>query len=290
MNTHPDSYFKHYTSVSEMLTMARGESPNQNRARSGLARDAAWAGTKTMQEALDLAGAGWASGLEQISRARQSIAVPIQPDAFNITPRFDEEGDEVAVDRWLGGESDHWHSFPMTRQPARGRIAHIAVNIAASASFSPEQLSRRGAAVAAMVDALEAAGVRCEVTAVFGASSDCVRGDDNIPPDDVRLMLISVAVKAAEDALDLERLAFWLMHPAALRRLMFRAMEQADRARFDHFADDYGYPTNAPAGWYDDDTIYLPALRSSRGAEEQIERVSRIVDQWASPDKLEGAK
>lgn len=290
MNSNPKNYSASYASVTEFLAMVRGENPNANRANSTKPRGEEWAGTKTMEEACALAESGWKDGLERISRARQTMRVPIAPDAFNIAPRFDEEGDEVAIDRWLGGESDHWHSFPLERQPARGRIARIAVNIAASAAFSADQLNRRGAAVAAMADALESAGIRCEIDVVFVACEDCVRGDDNVPSPDSRLMQITLRLKNAEDALDLDRVGYWLMNPAALRRMMFRAMEQADRKTFDHFAGDYGYPTNVPAGTYDDETIYLPALRSGNAAEEQVQRVTRIVDQWVSAEKLEGSK
>lgn len=234
-----------------------------------------WRGTATFEEAARLAAHGWPEGLERIAKARALIKLPIAPEAYQITPAFADEGDEVAVDRFLEGEADHWLSFPVRQTTARGRIARIRANIGASSSFSADQLMTRGAFIAALVDAMETAGIRCEVVACMQVeSSDGHAGHR-----------ITVTLKRAEDPAEMDRLAFWLVNPSAMRRFFIRLIEMSPHYST-HIGDTCGAPVEFPK---EDGEIYLPCMRSASG-EESVKRAAIAAAlQWIEADAPEAA-
>jgi hypothetical protein len=80
---------------------------------------------------------------------------------------------------------------------------------------------RRGAAIVALCDVLENSGVRCEVVLGF-ENSPLKRNENDISKH-------GITIKRAEDALDLDLMAFALCHPATLRRLSFAVREGLPR-------------------------------------------------------------
>jgi hypothetical protein len=97
--------------------------------------------------------------------------------------------------------------------PRFSRTCRTIANIVASAGVSPQVIMIRGAAICALVEALEMSGRRAEVIMACG-----VRNGANT-------YSITVPVKEPDQPLDMDRLAFMLCHPAVLRRFVFSLME-----------------------------------------------------------------
>jgi hypothetical protein len=259
-----------FASIDALMARVRASNPlpGQTSSRDESKEVSPWTGASYFADAERLAAVGWPEGLARIDSARALVKLPDAPDAYRMEPSYSEEGDEVCVSRFLSGEADHWIAFPMQQTTARGRIARIRANVVASGSFTPEQLMRRGAFTAALVDAMESAGIRCEVVACMATEA----------PDRKSSYRYTVTLKRAEDALELDRLAFWLVHPAAFRRLGFRLIEQSEfmGARLAN-GESYGYPAEFAKS---EDEIYLPGMKSGSGEEAIMRAAIAAAKEW----------
>jgi hypothetical protein len=114
----------------------------------------------------------------------------------------------------------------MAVQRHRGKVIRLLVNTGCSWAVSAETVMRRGAAILALVDMLEARGFRADITGCAPIHSAANRGAN-------RTMEHRWTVKRADQRVSLSALAFGLAHPSMHRRVVFAAREcesAADRA------------------------------------------------------------
>jgi hypothetical protein len=175
-----------------------------------------WHGTKTFGEAVELANNGWPKGAE---RALQTRAVVERIVGFQSgrSQKWDYElvGDVVDIGRYLTGEPEHWLTED-TGDAHQGRVVKIVANVSISCGVSVESIFRRGACIATAVDAIEAAGKRCEVWLAYGAKT--FGGGLTVQ--------FFVPVKLASQPLDQDRIAYAICHAASSRRLCFSIQAQ----------------------------------------------------------------
>jgi hypothetical protein len=116
---------------------------------------------------------------------------------------------------------------------------------------STDDIEAVGASVLAVVERLRTAGVSSEVWAVFSQRGGATRYQ------------LRVRVQEAGRPVDLDRLAFWLTHPAALRRIAFaiEEMEPTEVVNAVGFkrGGNYGFPETDPDLEFFDE--YAPATR-----------------------------
>lgn len=171
-------------------------------------------GTETFEDAVRLARNGWPEGLAMLSAMRDLITAPEGIASLVPCPMIADDGDEVLIDRYLDGESDCWLSFPQQITPQRGKVVAVSVHVSGGGHLDSSAWTARGAAAICLIDALESAGYRVELR-ITGRSST---GD--------RTFNFSAILKRAEDPLDLDRIAFFLMQVAVQRRFLFRLRER----------------------------------------------------------------
>jgi hypothetical protein len=125
----------------------------------------------------------------------------------------------------------------------------------------------KGAMVLALVDKLEAAGIRVQLDVMLICSA--------IGRNDT--WHISVAAKGANERLQIDSLAFLLAHPSSFRRVMFSYMEtHAEALRFGAGGfGGYGYPSDYKPEGYD---LFVPQL-SYLNVKESVEAVERLFKQ-----------
>lgn len=140
------------------------------------------------------------------------------------------------------------------------KILKILLNFTASANVPASVIQTRGAAVCALIEALEYAGRRCEVvvTHVVAANGGDVRED-------------VIVVKRAEHPLQLDQLAFVLGHPAMLRRLHFAFEETLPKS----VRENFGFFKRRGHGH--------PRATSER-ADIVVPEADGAGEQWASAD------
>lgn len=173
--------------------------------------DAADCGGCNTRDAIKLALAGWAEGAEQAARLRDKITAA-NPNGPRLA-RWDIAGAYPNMPRALAGNPLHMRrvdSARLKRRPVLTFVSHYG----ALAGVSGDFMLRRAAVVAAIVDAVEAAGYSAQVIAWTASSKDSekVTGAET-----------ACTLKDAGQALDVARLAFGLGHPALLRRMTFAA-------------------------------------------------------------------
>jgi hypothetical protein len=140
----------------------------------------------------------------------------------------------------------------------------IVVSGCASYKVSAEQICNKGAAILAAIDVLEQRGCAVSVRAEF-TSGETTQGS-SIP---YRLSY-TVTLKRPGDVLDVDAMAFALMHPAMLRRVIFAAKEHSPAMYRKVLGIDvdgsYGRVQAHPDYSTNDNTIYIgPILHSQIG-------------------------
>lgn len=204
-----------------------------------------WAGTSTFDDAINLARYGWPEGREKMVSGMSEAVALKRPSAYALA--YDVAGAYPDIVRYVGGDPMNMVT-PGWEETNKRQIVPIVINVAASSAVSTEAIINRGVAVLTMIDEIEAAGYRVELTISWCCEA-------NVKP--VGLIDISVIAKRAEDHLSLDTLAFMLAHPSMIRRVFFAAYEQHAVCDRDGM---YGMPNGTPA--YADNCVYFHALYS----------------------------
>jgi len=174
-----------------------------------------WAGTKTFDEALALATTGWPEGAAEALSLRASIDSAVRQIVASRQDKYtwDVTGDCVDVGKYLSGEPECWVAKDQDGESQSGGVVKICANLAASGAVSPKSLFARGAVILAAIDILESLNYRVELWIAHGSRGRSVFQQFTL-------------IKAANQPLDCDRVAFCLCHAACLRRLSFSLMEQ----------------------------------------------------------------
>jgi len=216
-----------------------------------------WSGTETFEDAMRLARDGWPEGLARVKDMAESIWNVIGQQMPRVDIQYDVAGAFADVDRFLTGEPEDMIQFVEDENVlGRGKVVKVWVNMSASAGVSTRTIFCRGAAVVALVDALEKLGYSCEII-VSAASSPGWNGDREV-------LQYDVCLRKAGDPLDLDRLAFALANSAWLRRLVFSAKEHENAALRSRFGipGGYGCPTESRGHTSEERGIEVPSLRN----------------------------
>lgn len=216
----------------------------------------AFTGTGSLREACDLAH-GWDEGARQVEARKVAVRASVGT-ASRREVRMREVGPgTLSMGAYLSGHPQPYVTLN-NRNVARrgkGKIVRIRVNFTASGAVPTSIITRRGGAVCALIEALEAAGRRVELTAVVS-----VKGTTQGSKWIARIM-----VKRAEQRLNLPVVAYALAHPSMLRRLMFAAIEREDAKTRTTFRVGFGYGTPIEDSPEDAGTIYLGCMLKGDG-------------------------
>lgn len=181
----------------------------------------AFFGTRTFEEALNVARTGWAAGAARVAELRASIDefVATAKRAYVQQFQWDVTGDFVDVGRVLSGEPEAFGTYVDSldgRADTRDRVVRLYANLGVSCGVTGEAIFARGAAILAAVDILESAGIRVELWTGIASKGAGKK----------KTYQLEVLVKSASQPVDVDRLAFVLCHQATLRRLGFSHKEQ----------------------------------------------------------------
>jgi len=179
-----------------------------------------WYGTKTFEDILPLANSGWPEGTEKVKELSAKLMDKVTSLVEHQSLQYDVTGNDFDIPMVLQGIPEHWFTMQSRIEQGQGnRVIHIVYNATASSGISAETITAKGAAVAALIESLEYAGIRVALNIIWR-----VRGYGS----NTYTSNMSVPVKYAEQPLDIDRLAFALAHPGTLRRLMFAVCESSE--------------------------------------------------------------
>jgi hypothetical protein len=206
--------------------------------RQSVSASPGWSGSDSLQHATDLALNGWADGVNRIAnlaeRISEKVARRVEAHGMDLW----EEGGEVDVAAYLDGQRACMWTW--TEQDNKRPIVRVSVNVSARSGTTTDEYTVAGAIAAALVDALENAGRRVELTVLCAISMGSSPGN----------IVFSADLKRADEPLDLGTVAYALAHPSMLRRTLFSVMENTPQAWRKHYEfsrhGSYGYVTDAP--------------------------------------------
>lgn len=163
----------------------------------------------TFDEALEYASRGWREGTEQIHTLSARLVSNLTSLIEVPQLAYDVTGADFDVGLYCSGRPECWYYFESVYQEGIGTgILKMTYNIGAQWNVSASAMVARGVVAASLITLLERCGRRVELWAVNSVRGNC-DADIRIP------------VKAADQDMDIDRLAFILVNPAMLRRLSF---------------------------------------------------------------------
>lgn len=169
-----------------------------------------WYGTMTYEEAVKLAKKGWPEGRNEFSDMTGQAIRTIE----RSKPQrgYDVAGMYPDVPRFLGGEQGCMvYESPDYNQ--RTKIIPIYVGMFHSSGIGHDVFYRRGGAIAGLIDYLEDNLHSVELWSYCHSESYPHK------------CWIEVCIKKAGEPLDIDRLAFVLVHPSWFRRIQFSVHE-----------------------------------------------------------------
>jgi hypothetical protein len=190
-----------------------------------------WDLNTNFSKAVKFAEFGWQ---EKIADVEAYLSQIQQLTNTAWTTNLDVAGESVDIGAYLEGEPECMLSYVVPEVKA----VRIVASITARCTADAPRLLNRGIAIAAAVYALQCRGVPVSLVAaewVSGSGGTHYTG---------------VEINPFGDYIDTGRLAFWLGHPAALRRCFFRFQEQQPADIRDNFgfksSRGYGTPIDPP--------------------------------------------
>lgn len=182
-------------------------------------------GTSSFEEAWNLCKFGMDDGYERFVEGLQRLNVK-QSLIEKEKRSYSYVGYVPNVSKFLSGNPNNMKN---KKKEMLKKMITIYMQVAYSASTSKEAINNRGICVLNMINYLEKKGYDC-----------CLKFEDCSVCDNEMLKII-VPIKRTEEKLNVKLSYFPLVHPAFVRRLIFRATEIANVKNFG-WQSHYGIP------------------------------------------------
>jgi hypothetical protein len=203
--------------------------------------DYSFTGTRSLEEAIELAEHGWAEGLERVDGILRQVEAELGFLALpsTVAPEFDVAGEEPDIDRFLAGEPENMTNYT----PFEGRKVSLAINAAQHCFVDKDLIINRGVGILAAFNYLSANGYQCSIgsfdyTSNGGGFYGRTRGHHEHET--------FVEILSSNQFYDLDKLSFAITHSSFLRRLLFAQNELEDSEIRDimgyHSGGGYGRP------------------------------------------------
>jgi hypothetical protein len=164
--------------------------------------------------AVSLARNGWHAGAERVKALADKLMERIAPAVACVGLEHQSGGGSlVDVDRFIAGDPEHFMEFA----PIEAR-RHVTIEVSGITGWKTPaaNIERRGAAILAAILALKARGITADVVWSHIATSKRHKTTGA-----TQTCKTTVAVCNGREWLDVESLAFALVHPAMLRQIQF---------------------------------------------------------------------
>lgn len=193
-------------------------------------------GTKNYDEAQDLLKYGWDDMSKKLEQKLNIVCKEMEPTTKNKA-QFDVVGFQASVPRYLQGIPTSMVN--KKKVPTKQKVITVVKNIGYSCSVTTEEIIEESVKALAIVKKLEAQGFRVNLDIITALCSSDRR---NLEKDEVAICRIRI--KSASERLNISKVAFIMVHPSMLRRLVFRFIEVEPNIKSSTFTSYYGYPIN----------------------------------------------
>lgn len=185
---------------------------------SRLKTDKSWTGTRSYADAQELARKGWPEGTTRAYKLANIMSAELVASVARPEITFDVTGEMFDMGRVMGGEPECWMQW-VDGQEDGGKPIHIVSNGFISSGINHDAIMMRGAALTALIIVLEAAGRPCRIE-VAGTGQDGYGRRSDAPILEPRIIL-----KDYYDPIQIDAVAYALIHPSFFRRHIFAAYE-----------------------------------------------------------------
>lgn len=244
-------------------------------------RATAFTGTRSWKEAHDLALNGWQAKVPEFenlaSVLRDSVYHEhVLQDSFEA--KWDVCGSEVDVAAYLSGAPECMIEAEPIRIAKVGRAVRLIVQANYTSGTNVSAVEARGAAIVALVDILRHYQHPLEVWAVKKVDNDSSRKSS------LSIWIGAVQVQAADEPVNIGRLAYVFSHPSFLRRTMFARNEAEPNtvANIFHFRGN-GYGTTA-----DNISGIEKELPAIDGTNIVLDKINEYGKSWENPKWVTG--
>lgn len=188
-----------------------------------------WTKTENFEEAVQLFKNGWsdmASKLVQRLKVIESKTEPMKKPRNQL----DVCGYQAVVPLYLQGVPNSMINKKM--QPIKQKVITLNKSIDYHGGISSNTIVEESIKAMQIVKKLEAQGYRCNLNLVLGTSQGYCR------------FFVKIRLKSASEKMNISKLAFPLVHPSMLRRLLFRFIEVYPKVT-SGFVHGYGTPATS---------------------------------------------
>jgi hypothetical protein len=241
-------YRTHFESLGGFLKAS--QQPSISRANSSKREgrgEEEFSGTRNFDQAIRLAEKGWPEG-----RAKLMTAMAAAQSTPSFTPSIVMDVAGAYPIAALAAAGDPCSMVDLAPVEDRVRpVVRLMIQRAGSSAYDVNEFMSYGAAVMSYVEGLEVAGFRCEITLCF--ASDLKSDGDQCT---------TVLVKRAEEPIELDRVAFVMVHPAMFRRICFAVFETIPGLSQVLENNGYGYSRNPRADEAERGQCIIPGINS----------------------------
>ena len=200
-----------FDSMSDYIkTITTNENPKCTGGHSDRTYDSEWYGTRTFDEAIKLATEGWTECTERLNK-NYNVAVKQEADKYFKT-FLSQAGYQAIVPLWLNGCPNNMMNRKM--EVKKQKVLTIVKSVGFRADASAKQIEEESLKTLILVNMLEKKGYRVNLYTLNGFRICWGRP-----------YFVRVKIKAANERLNISKLAFPLVHPSMLRRLNFKFRE-----------------------------------------------------------------
>lgn len=231
-----------------------------------------WSGTETIEEAYQLLEDGWPQGLAELEQCAEQLSPYVVAAQRQLSEDLAPAGYRPDVPAFCTGVPASMYA-PGETMASQAPVLRLLVSLNGLSNVHAESFTMRGAALCALVDYFENAGTRVEIEGCFGAQW---RGNNR----EKILIEATIPIKAADEHIEPDRLAFMLCNAAVFRRFCFRLMEKNAEAGAAGMRGSYGRTAELEP---DADQVLLPSVQNYRDAEEALRTVLRHVNEYLDP-------
>lgn len=201
-----------FDSLSEYIEYTKGNAPSWNKFRSSVNGDDDFCGGLSQKEAYQHVQTGWAEGTAKIAEASAMLDIGNSMTVKTKQLRQSFVGRKLNKSAWRAGKEKAF--YKKKRRPAQKPIVKIGFPLGGLADMTHQEFINKGTAVLALVEAIQLSGTAVELWGTAGVSIYSNK-----------YLAHHVLLKAGDEPLDLDKLAFVSAHSAFHRRINFSSRE-----------------------------------------------------------------
>ena len=192
------------------------------------ARQTRWSQTRSFEQATELLKNGWDDMAKKLQNRLKSKDIQMHPvkQQRNV---LSVQGYQPVVPLYLAGAPQNMISKQM--RPVKQKVVNIVKSLNYSCCVTSDEIIEEIIKVMQVVKTLESQGMKCNIYIALGTEAGG------------RKLICKVKIKGASERLNISKLAFPLVHPSMLRRLMLRYIEVCPDAT-EAYVGTYGYPVS----------------------------------------------